>query len=52
MTRKITIVGGGPGGYIAAIRAAQLEQIRSHRRHRDSYRRNVDLISPQVISHK
>ncbi len=24
MTRKITIVGGGPGGYIAAIRAAQL----------------------------
>ena len=24
MARKITIVGGGPGGYIAAIRAAQL----------------------------
>ncbi|MCG8499662.1 MAG: FAD-dependent oxidoreductase, partial [Firmicutes bacterium] len=24
MTRKLVIVGGGPGGYVAAIRAAQL----------------------------
>ena len=24
MTKKITIIGGGPGGYVAAIRAAQL----------------------------
>lgn len=24
MSRKIIVVGGGPGGYVAAIRAAQL----------------------------
>ena len=24
MTRKVIVVGGGPGGYVAAIRAAQL----------------------------
>jgi dihydrolipoamide dehydrogenase len=24
MTKRITIIGGGPGGYVAAIRAAQL----------------------------
>ena len=24
MTKKIIVIGGGPGGYVAAIRAAQL----------------------------